>query len=81
MDRTRRGRLYSFLQRRTNDVFLGIYSKTDGKLHSSLVRDFAINLFTRSSDLALRLLRQYYIALQAILLSLPVTAKSTREYT
>lgn len=58
MERTRRGRLYSFLQRRTNDVFLDIYSKTDGKLHSSLVRDFAINLFTRSSDLALRLLRQ-----------------------
>ena len=26
MERTRRGRLYSFLQRRTNDVFLDIYS-------------------------------------------------------
>ncbi|MBN6775948.1 hypothetical protein JRG42_22390 [Pseudomonas granadensis] len=35
-----------------------MYSKTDGELAASLVRDFARNLFTKSSDLALRLLRQ-----------------------
>jgi len=56
--RMRRSRLYSFLLRRTDLVFLTIYSKTDGELASSLVRDFARNLFTMSSDLALRLLRQ-----------------------
>jgi hypothetical protein len=56
--RMRRGRLYSFLLRRTDAVFLAMYSKTDGELASSLVRDFARNLFTMSSDLALRLLRQ-----------------------
>lgn len=58
VERTRRGRLYSFLQRRTDDAFLGIYSETDVKLHSCLARDFARSLFTRSSDVALRLLRQ-----------------------
>lgn len=58
LQRTRRGRLYSFLHRRTSSVFLGIYSKIDGQLHSSLVRDFSLSLFTRSSELALRLLRQ-----------------------
>lgn len=39
-------------------LFLEIYSKTDRKLLSSLVRDFTISLFTKSSDLALRLLRK-----------------------
>lgn len=58
VERTRRSRLYSFLLRRTDTLFLAIYSKTDGELASSLVRDFARNLFTMSSDLALRLLRQ-----------------------
>ncbi|OAS08561.1 MULTISPECIES: hypothetical protein [Pseudomonas] len=58
VERARRGRLYSFLLRRADDVFLRTYSKLDGKLHSGLVRDFARNLFTNSSDLALRLLRQ-----------------------
>lgn len=58
VERMRRGRLYSFLLRRTDAVFLAMYSKTDGELASSLVRDFARNLFTMSSDLALRLLRQ-----------------------
>lgn len=50
--------MYSFLLRRTDQVFLAMYSKTDGELAASLVRDFARNLFTKSSDLALRLLRQ-----------------------
>lgn len=56
--RSRRGRLYSFLQRRTDDAFLAVYSEIDGELNSSLVRDFARSLFTMSADLALRLLRR-----------------------
>lgn len=58
VERLRRGRLYSFLYNRTDEAFLAIYSKIDEALHLRLVRDFANNLFTRSSDLALRLLRQ-----------------------
>ncbi|WP_460096218.1 nSTAND3 domain-containing NTPase [Pseudomonas sp. S3_C01] len=58
VERMRRSRVYSFLLRRTDHVFLAMYSKTDGELASSLVRDFARNLFTMSSDLALRLLRK-----------------------
>lgn len=58
VERARRGRLYSFLQSRTDDAFLSIYSEIDVKLHPCLARDFARNLFTRSSDVALRLLRQ-----------------------
>ncbi|MFJ4397314.1 hypothetical protein [Pseudomonas sp. NPDC089396] len=58
MARSRRGRLYSFLQRRADDAFLAVYLQTDEELSSSLVRDFARSLFTMSADLALRLLRQ-----------------------
>lgn len=57
-DYRRRGRLYSFLLNRTSRDFLAMYLQVDDGLITSLISEFARTMFTSSSDLALRLLRE-----------------------